>query len=194
MKLEYPERATPIDRSESDGLKIAYVRTRDQLNKLEGDNIVEAEAKFYSMKLRNILSDTFLRKLHREMFGNVWNWAGKYRTSEKNIGVQPWEIAVKVRCLCEDVRVWIDSESFSADEIAARFHHRLVFIHPFANGNGRHARLAAKLLLTQELGQVPFSWGQSDLMSPGTQRSLYIQALKAADNRDYSLLMQFVRS
>ena len=127
------------------------------------------------------------------MFGNAWKWAGKFRTSEKNIGVPHWEVAVKVRGLCEDEKIWIESRKESPDEIVARFHHRLVFIHPFANGNSRHARLAADLLITNVFGLSRFSWGQNDLITSGKSRSQYLEALRAADGRDYFPLIQFVR-
>ena len=128
--------------------------------------------KFFSRKHRDILSEGFILRLHKRMFGNVWKWAGKYRTSRKNIGVPPWEVAVGVRGLCEDAKLWIGSVSNAADaadsaiasdEIAARFHHRLVSIHPFANGNGRHARMMADLLLVHGLGRERFTWGRHDL-------------------------------
>lgn len=194
MELEYPEGATPLDRSEAEGLKLPHIATRGQLNQLEQENILEAQAKYFARKRQNILSEGFLLRLHKSMFGNVWKWAGRYRTSEKNIGVPPYDVAVKLRGLCEDATLWIKSGTEPADEIAARFHHRLVSIHPFANGNGRHARMAADLLLTHILARPRFTWGQSDLLDPGDARRLYLEALRAADRRDYSLLLRFVRS
>ncbi len=194
MKIEYPEGATPLDASESEGLKLPHIFSRDQLNRWEQENILMAELKYFSRKQRNILSESFLLRLHKNMFGNVWKWAGKFRTSEKNIGVPHWDVAVKVRGLCEDTKVWIESATDSPDEIVARFHHRLVSIHPFANGNGRHARLAADLLITNAFGLARFSWGQNDLITSGKTRSQYLEALRAADGRDYSFLIRFVRS
>ena len=170
------------------------------MNKWEQENILEAELKFFSRKQRDILSEGFLLRLHKRMFGNVWKWAGKYRTSEKNIGAPPWEVAVKIRGLCEDAKLWIESASDmsgaadAADNLAARFHHRLVSIHPFANGNGRHARMMADLLLIHGLGRERFTWGSHDLAQTGTVREAYLEALRAADRRDYSKLFAFVRS
>jgi len=96
---------------------------------------------------RNILSERFVRELHKRMFGSTWAWAGAFRTTEKNIGVDPAQIAVRLRDLLEDVRYWIEHNTYPVDEIALRFHHRLVVIHPFPNGNGRHARLMTDVLL-----------------------------------------------
>jgi Fic-DOC domain mobile mystery protein B len=194
MEFEYPEGATPLDRSESEGLKLPHIMTRGQLNQWEQENILEAQTKYFARKQRDILSEGFLLRLHKSMFGNVWKWAGKYRTSEKNIGVPPYDVAIRIRGLCEDATLWIESEADPADEIAARFHHRLVSIHPFANGNGRHARMVADLLLTHVLERPRFSWGQSDLLDNGSARRQYLEALRAADRRDYSLLFRFVRS
>jgi Fic-DOC domain mobile mystery protein B len=194
MELEYPEGATPLDRSESQGLKLPHISTRGQLNQWEQENILEAEAAYFTRKRRDILSENFLLRLHKSMFGNVWKWAGKYRTSEKNLGVPHWDVSVKLRGLCEDVKLWISSTTDPADEIAARFHHRLVSIHPFANGNGRHARMAADLLLVHVLERPRFTWGRSDLLDAGDTRQVYLEALRAADLREYSLLLRFVRS
>jgi Fic-DOC domain mobile mystery protein B len=194
MEFGYPEGATPLDRFESEGLKLPHITNRGQLNQWEQENILEAQEKYFNRKRQDILSERFLLHLHKNMFGNVWKWAGKYRTSEKNIGVPHWDIPVKLRGLCEDAKHWIASAADPPDEIAARFHHRLVFIHPFANGNGRHARMAADLLLTFVLKRPRFTWGQSDLLEAGGARRLYLEALRAADCRDYSLLLRFVRS
>lgn len=193
MRMEYPEGATPLDPLEAEGLRLPHIISREQLNRWEQENILEAEVKYFSRKHRDVLSEAFMLRLHRRMLGTVWKWAGKYRTSEKNLGVPHWEVAVKVRGLCEDAKVWIESASYPADGIAARFHHRLVSIHPFPNGNGRHARMMADLLLVNVLGSARFTWGRKDLARPGEARSRYLDALRAADRRDYSLLMDFVR-
>jgi Fic-DOC domain mobile mystery protein B len=194
MKLEYPEGATPLDPTEAKGLKLPHITTREQLNRWEQENVFSAESKYFSRKHRDILSEAFILRLHRQMFGDVWKWAGKYRTSDKNIGSQQWDIAVNVRVLCEDAKLWIESKTDSADEVTARFHHRLVFIHPFSNGNGRHARMMADLLLVNVFEKPRFTWGQSDLVHPGATRYQYLNALRAADKRDFSLLNKFVRS
>lgn len=194
VTFAYPEGATPLDASEAEGLRLPHITDRIQLNRWEQENILAAEMKYFARKRRDILSEAFILKLHRDMFGEVWKWAGKYRTSEKNLGVPPWEVAVKVRGLCEDARLWIDSGSDLPDVIGARFHHRLVSIHPFSNGNGRHARMCADLLLVHVLERPRFTWGRQDLIRPGEARRFYLEALRAADRRDYAPLMGFVRS
>ena len=193
MKIDYPEGATPLDPSESRGLKLPHITTRDQLNKWEQENILLAEAKFFSRAQGNILTEAFILRLHKAMFGTVWKWAGKYRLWDKNIGVAHWDVAVKVRGLCEDTQAWIEA-SDPADEVAARFHHRLVSIHPFANGNGRHARMMADLLLTHVLGKPRFTWGRLGLADAGKTRGEYLSALREADGRNYAPLLAFVRS
>lgn len=135
----------------------------------------------------------FVRRLHQRMFDETWKWAGTYRDTEKNIGVDPAQIAPKTLDLCEDVKAQLAHKSLPLDEIAARFHHRLVSIHPFANGNGRHARLMTDLLLTEN-GVARFSWGESALIDDGEVRARYIATLRAADARDYAPLLAFVRS
>jgi Fic-DOC domain mobile mystery protein B len=127
------------------------------------------------------------------MFGDVWSWAGKYRTTEKTIGVPPWTIRQEMRTFLENARYWIDHGVYPPDELAVRFHHRLVYIHPFPNGNGRVARLAADVLAT-ELGSERFTWGRADLISAGAARARYIEALRAADSEEYGPLIAFARS
>ena len=127
------------------------------------------------------------------MFGNVWKWAGKYRTSGKNIGVDPYKITTELQELLDSAAYWIEHETYDPTEIAARFHHKLVYIHPYPNGNGRHSRMAADLLL-RSMGQETFTWGSQSLTSPEETRLEYIAALRAADGHDYKKLIKFVRS
>ena len=128
------------------------------------------------------------------MFCHVWRWAGKFRQIEKNLGVPFYKISTELKTLCDDVQYWIEHKTFEQDEIATRFHHRLVHIHPFANGNGRHARLIADILLENVLGRPPFTWGQASLVQKGQDRTKYIESLIAADRGDYQSLLEFVRS
>ena len=128
------------------------------------------------------------------MFGDVWGWAGSFRTSQKNIGIDPWQIATELGQLLGDLNAWIKYDTYPPDEIAARFHHRLAQIHPFPNGNGRHARLMTDLLLEQILNQPRFTWGRENLADTGETRNKYIAALQAADQSDFTLLFQFVRT
>lgn len=192
--FDYPEGATPIDEDEKEGLLILHISTREELNEWEQRNITDAYSWLDRTRRKDILSEDFIRKLHIEMFGKVWSWAGTYRRTDKNIGVDWSQISVRFRELLDDVRFWIDNETYSPDEIATRFHHRLVFIHLFPNGNGRHARVMTDVLLEKVLGEEPFSWGSGNLLEESDVRATYIQALRLADRHDYEPLLQFVRS
>jgi Fic-DOC domain mobile mystery protein B len=188
-----PAGATPLDPDESAGLLPGHIATREQLDEWEAENILEGQRWAASAAKRlDILDDVFLRELHRRMFGRTWKWAGTYRSTEKNLGVAPSRIAEDVRELLENTRAQIAGKVALVDEVAARFHHRLVWIHPFPNGNGRHARLLTDLLLVAN-GAEPFTWGRSDLEHPGEARERYLAALRAADARDFAPLLAFVR-
>ena len=126
------------------------------------------------------------------MFGKVWRWAGTYRTSDKNLGVERWQIQAKLAEAYDNARYWSEQKTFPPDEIAVRFHHALVFIHPFPNGNGRWSRMMADLLLVQ-MGRPRFTWGRSALRAPDEMRRAYIDALRAADNHDFAPLLEFAR-
>jgi len=192
--FDYIEGATPLSHDEAEGLLLPHITNRGELDRWELDNIAEAEKWAFRRKPKELLSLDFTCRLHKKMFGNVWQWAGKFRNSGKNIGVEYWSIGSEVKKLLADTVTWIEFESYPADEIAARFHHRLVFTHLFANGNGRHARLMADLLLVHVFGLRRFSWGQENLDQIGECRKCYIAALQAADRREYKPLLMFVRS
>jgi len=191
-----PEDTTPLDPEELAGLRLSYISTRAELNSAEAANI-EAGLRWagWGRSLEELLEAGFLCELHRRMFSDVWKWAGNYRTTDKNIGIPWWQVETRVVELLRDTTAWtgVGNLSWSVDEIGARFHHRLVSIHPFPNGNGRHSRAAADLLLVA-LGAEPFTWGQGNLADPGDVRSRYVKALKAADEHDFGLLLNFVRS
>jgi Fic-DOC domain mobile mystery protein B len=193
-EFDYPPGATPLDPGESEGLLLSHITNRSELDRWEQENIKDAEEWAFRRKPKNLLSVTFILTLHEKMFGTVWKWAGTFRKSGKNIGIEAWEIRSSLTNLLEDVKIWIKSGVYTPDEIAARFHHQLVFIHPFANGNGRHSRLMADLVLVYELNSPRFTWGSCSITNTGKCRANYIKALKAADNRDYNLLFGFVRS
>jgi len=184
---------TPLDPQEREGLIPTHVTTREQLNELEAKNILEAIGWAFKRK-RNISDEQFLLRLHRRMLRKVWRWAGKYRTTERNLGGLPHEIQVDMHALLDNVRYWMDNKTFPPDELAVRFHHGLVLIHPFANGNGRWSRLAADILIVQSGGER-FSWGGgADLQELGEDRDRYIAALKKADEHDFEPLLAFARS
>ena len=180
--FEADDAATPLTSEEKLGLMPSYITFRRELNEAEQINVTRAEQWAFSRK-RDVLNEAYLRRLHKQMFQDVWTWAGEFRTSARNIGVEPWRIVTELRELRENVRYWIAHQTYTADEIAARFHHKLVWIHCFANGNGRHGRLATDLLLVN-LGQPRFTWGRQSLVNAGDTRRSYVAALRAADNRD----------
>lgn len=193
-EFEYPSGATPIDPDEVDGLRLPHITTRSELDRWEQDNIVEAENWAFRRSHDDLLSVNFILKLHEKMFGVVWDWAGAFRRSGKNLGIDPLSIRPSLKELLEDVKAWIEFETYPADEVATRFHHRLVAIHPFPNGNGRHARLMADLLLVHVLDRPRFTWGSSSLTDAGECRANYISALRSADRHDYQPLLEFVRT
>ncbi len=184
--------ATPLTPEERNGLIPTYITLRGQLNELEQQNILEADQWAFGRK-RDVLSEPFLRGLHRRMFNRVWRWAGKYRTSERNLGIETYRIEPELRHLLDDVRYWVERKTYPPDELAVRFHHRLVSLHPFPNGNGRWSRLAADLLIVGQGGQR-FTWGRTNLQAAGDTRRAYIDALHAADNHDLGPLILFARS
>ena len=141
----------------------------------------------------DMVSDQYIRKLHEKMFDATRKWAGQYRLTEKNIGVPVHEIRDRLMTLFGDVRYWIESRTHSPDEIALWFHHRLVFIHPFSNGNGGHARRIADVLITK-LGRPSFTWGSANLVKEGEARTRYLEAIRAADDGDIQSLLKFARS
>jgi Fic-DOC domain mobile mystery protein B len=194
IDLKYPEGATPIDPDEAEGLLLTHITTQAELNRWEQDNIVEALAWIDKTKPTNILNEQFIKQLHKRMFDNVWKWAGQFRRSDKNIGVSWHQVSTSLKNMCDDVPVWIQTQDESPEEMAVRFHHRLVWIHPFPNGNGRHARLMADIFLENVLHGAPFTWGKRDLSSPSESRSRYIDALQEADNGNYIPLLEFAKS
>lgn len=192
MKFNNPTGATPLD--DISGLKPLHIATQTELNEWESANILKAEEWLsQSHRHKNILTPDFIRKLHQKMFDDTWEWAGIFRNKELNIGVEPFKITTELKNLLDDVKHQIKYNSLSVDETALRFHHRLVWIHPFLNGNGRHSRMMTDLLLIQN-GEQRFSWGSSCLDTTSLVRDRYIHALKQADKKDYSALAAFVRS
>ena len=190
--FEEPDDATPFTAEERADLIPAHIAYRTELNDAEQENIVRGQDWAFRRR-RDLLTEKFINDLHRHMLGDVWRWAGRFRTTEKNLGILYYEIPVALRQLLDDTKAWIENGAYPPDEIAARFHHRLVQIHPFPNGNGRHARLMADLLI-MSLGRDRFSWGSANLQDAGALRRAYINALQAADNHDIGPLLAFARS
>ncbi|WP_293681372.1 mobile mystery protein B [uncultured Phenylobacterium sp.] len=187
-----PDDATPLSAEEREGLIPTHIALRRELNELEQENILDADIWAFQ-RSRDPIDEAFGRSLHRRMFGKVWSWAGAYRLSDKNIGVPRGVIQLRLYELFDNIGYWAKNGAYSADEVAARFHHGLVFIHPFPNGNGRWSRLMADILLVRS-GQPRFTLGNSTLRSAGEVRAAYIAALQAADRNDFRPLIAFLRS
>ncbi len=193
INLDYAPGVTPLDPDEAAGLIPSHITTLGQLNEWEAVNILAGEKWAFSRKHNKLLSLQFICLLHKKLFGDTWKWAGQFRTTAKNIGIEAGQIGPELRKLCDDVAYQIEYKSYPADEMAARFHHRLTWIHPFPNGNGRFSRTIADLLLVQN-GALRFSWGEGNVAAAGEVRRRYIEALHAADAKDYRPLLHFVRS
>jgi Fic-DOC domain mobile mystery protein B len=182
---------TALSEEDAEGLIPTYVSTRGELFEAEQRNIADVLLRA-APTVDRLLDDSYLRKLHRSMFDQVWRWAGTYRVRETNIGIDPKEISTAVRNLVDDARTWIDL-SVDPDDVAVRFHHRLVSIHAFPNGNGRHGRIYADYLV-QAIGSTPFTWGFHLGLETEQLRARYLRALRNADREDYDELLVFARS
>lgn len=193
--FQEPDDATPLDPALRGDLIQTWITTRADLNEAEEENIVSGAA--WARRRRGgtdaLLNEDFSKSLHKQMFGDVWKWAGTYRQTELNIGIAPHLIAAEMPVMFDNVRFWVANKTYSADEIAVRLHHRLTQIHGFPNGNGRHARMMADLLI-EKLGGEPFTWGSGSIHDTGTLRTTYINALRAADNHDFGPLLAFARA
>jgi Fic-DOC domain mobile mystery protein B len=185
---------TPLSPEELANL-IPNLATKEELNEWERENILRAREWAVGDRTAapDLASDDYVRKLHAKMFDQTWKWAGEYRHSEKNIGIPFHEIRERLMALFGDVRYWIEKNTYPPDEIAVRFHHRLVLIHPFPNGNGRHARLIADVI-AMKLGRPAFTWGSANLGKEGEARTRYLEEIRAADNGDIQPLLTFARS
>jgi Fic-DOC domain mobile mystery protein B len=186
------DHATPLTPAERDDLIPTYITLRSELNEIEQQNIATADRWAFSRR-HVIFRERFLKSMHRRMFDRVWRWAGTFRTTERNLGVKPFEIEPALRQAIDDARYWVEHKSYPPDEIAVRFHHRLVLVHPFPDGNGRWSRMAADVLIDR-LGGTRFTWGGADLRKAGTARTAYMDVLHSADNHDLEPLIVFART
>jgi len=196
LALVYTDGQTPLEEDEKEGILIPTISTRAELDEFEQQNIEEAVqwSLMRNFKLAEVLTEVFIKAVHKRMYGNVWSWAGEFRKTNKNIGVDKWLISIELKKLLEDMPYWIDNKVFSEDEIAIRFKHRIVSIHCFPNGNGRHSRLMADILIEKVFGKRVFTWGASNLVREGDVRKAYLKAVRAADAGNYDLLLDFARS
>ena len=204
LELEYIDGQTPLDEEEKDGLLIPTIATRGELDEFEQQNIEQAVqwTLARSFKPETVFTEEFIRMVHKRMYADVWAWAGEFRKTNKNLGTDKWQIPTELRYLLDDIRYWHENNTYPPDEIAVRFKHRIVSIHCFPNGNGRHSRLMADIIIEKIYKQPVFSWnatlslsmGAANLSSEGDARAAYLKAVKAADQGDYSLLLAFARS
>lgn len=195
MELEYAYGQTPIDEDEKEGLLIKTITTHGELNELEQLNIEEAELWRHTnlVSTEKVLTEDFVRKLHLKMFANVWSWAGTFRRSNKNIGVEWTDIPTNLRYLLDNVKYWVENNVYGGDEIAIRFKYEIVKIHCFPNGNGRHSRIIADTLI-ESIGGSSFSWNGSNMARPDETRRRYLDAIKKVDKtNDIDPLIEFAR-
>jgi len=196
LDLDYIDGQTPLEEDEKEGLLIETIATRGELDEFEQQNIEQAVlwSLSRSFKADAVFTEEFLKALHKRMYGNVWAWAGEFRKTNKNIGVDKWQIPTELRTLLDDVKFWYANNTYSPDECTIRFKQRLVSIHCFPNGNGRHSRLMADIIIEKIYKQPVFSWGAANLFREVDARMAYLRAVKTADKGDYSLLLAFARS
>jgi len=195
FEFETPTGSTPLEPEELEQLVPAHITTMAQLNEAEQLNIAAASMWALGRRRSDVLSEKFVKSLHKRMFGEVWRWAGKFRTRPVNIGdVDAYEIGIRLHQLFDDVKHWLDNNTYEPHETAARLHHGLTVVHPFPNGNGRHARLMTDVLL-KNIGQPVFTWGSGgNLIYTGETRNQYLATLRAADEHDIGPLLAFGRS
>ena len=196
LEFDYKDGQTPLEEEEKDGLKIKSITTYGELDEFEQLNIEKAvEWTIHTnLKPKNILTEKFIKDLHKKMYGDVWKWAGEFRRTEKNIGI-PWtKIELELKNLLDDTKYWIENKTFSPEEIAIRFKHRIVSIHCFPNGNGRHSRMMADIIIESIFGNEIFSWHQSNMVKANEIRKEYINALKEADNGNVEPLIEFAKN
>jgi len=196
LELNYSEGQKPLDEDEKDGLLIPTIATRNELDEFEQENIERAILWTLKRAFRpeQLFSEDFVRLVHKQMYQTVWAWAGEFRRTNKNIGVDKWQIASELRYLLDDLRYWFEYSTYPPDELVIRFKHRLVSIHCFPNGNGRHSRLMADILISKLYKRPVFSWGATSLVKQGQARKLYLAAVRAADAGVIEPLISFART
>ncbi|WP_426326363.1 mobile mystery protein B [Pedobacter sp. R-06] len=196
LDLIYIGGQTPLDEDEKEGLLISTIATREELDEFEQQNIEGAIKWSIGKKIKSdkLFTESFIKNVHKRMYKDVWLWAGAFRKTNKNIGVDRWQIAIELKNLLDDAGFWIESNTYSPDEIAIRFKHRIVSIHCFSNGNGRHSRLMADMIIEKIFDRPVFTWGAGNLSKESENRKQYLNALKLADSGNYEALLRFARS
>ncbi|MFD1553997.1 mobile mystery protein B, partial [Putridiphycobacter roseus] len=193
LDLHYKDGQTPLDEEEKEGLKIKSITTQGELDEFEQLNIEKAvEWTIHAnLKPEKILTEKFVKDLHKKMYSDVWKWAGQFRKSNKNIGIEWTQIGIELKTLLDDTKYWINNKTFPPEEISIRFKHRIVAIHCFPNGNGRHSRMIADIVMEYIFKLEIFSWNQSNMVKADDTRKKYIVALRKADQGDVTELIKF---
>jgi Fic-DOC domain mobile mystery protein B len=192
FKFQYPNGATPLDLNEIEGLRHPNIKSQAELNDLEAANIIEGIQWLRRLRRPDVFSDHFATMLHKRLFGGVWTWAGTFRKTGKNVGIMPVQIQIELAQLLDDAKYWHAHQSFHPVELAVRVHHKLTYIHPFPNGNGRHARIFAETMLKVTSPTFHLTWGDEETLREGLHRQTYIKSLKFADAGNYIPLLNFV--
>lgn len=196
LEIDYKDGQTPLDEEEKDGLKIKSITTQGELDEFEQLNIEKVVEWTIHTKFKpeKILTEAFIKDVHKKMYGDVWKWAGEFRKTEKNIGI-PWvQIGIELKNLLDDTKYWIENKTYSPEEIAIRFKHRIVSIHCFPNGNGRHSRMMADIIMEFIFNKEVFTWHQSNMVRADKTRKEYINSLKEADNGNINNLIEFAKN
>ncbi len=196
LDINYEDGQTPLDEDEKEGLKIKSLTTQKELDEFEQLNIEKAVEWTMSVNLKpeKILTEKFIKDLHKKMYGDVWKWAGEFRKTDKNIRISWTKIGTKLKNLIDDTKYWIQNKTYSPEEIAIRFKHRIVEIHCFPNGNGRHSRMMADIIIESIFGKEIFSWHKSNMVKADETRKNYITALRKADNGNIYPLIEFAKN
>lgn len=196
LELKYEDGQTPLDEDEKEGILIETITTQQELNEFEQLNIEKAMIWVLESKLKKdkILTEKFIKDLHKRMYSEVWKWAGEFRKSNKNIGIEWTQIGIQLKALMDDTIFWIDNQIYTPEEIAIRFKHRIVAIHCFPNGNGRHSRLMADIIIEKIFGESVFGWHRSNMVKADDTRKKYIQCLREADNGNINPLVEFAKT
>lgn len=190
VRLEYPPGSTPLEAEELDALIPGHITTQGQLDEWETANVAKG-MRWARTSRGDLFTEEFCRKLHKAMFGETWEWAGRFRKTDKNIGCSWNRVGIELRKTLDDAKFWMENGTFSIHEIAVQFHHRLVSVHPFPNGNGRFSRAMADILVFRNTSE-PLLWTSlGNLANVGEIRKEYISVLKSADNGDYRWLIAF---
>ena len=196
LNLDYIDGQTPLDEEEKEGLLVRTITTRSELDEFEQLNIEKGVAWTLARSFGRdkIITEGFIRDLHHRMFGDVWAWAGDFRRTDKNLGVKWQVIGIELRKLLDDMNYWLENKTYGEDETAIRFKHRIVNVHCFANGNGRHSRLIADVIVKNIFGKDEFTWSRTDLVRTSDARKNYLAAIREADKDNINPLISFARS